>query len=374
MRIAFVSDAIWPYNKGGKEKRMHDISIRLAQKGHDVHIFTMKWWQGDATKVENGVTLHAISPLYPLYAGPRRSIKQGILFGLMCFKLIKETWDVIDVDHMPFFPLFSVKLVCLLKGKKMTATWNEVWGRDYWVKYMGLLGNISYIIERLSVLLPDKIISISELTTNKLKTELKSAKQIVTIPIGVDIEHIQKIKPSKQKSDVIYVGRLLSHKNVDVLIKAVALLAKQNKSISCLIIGTGPELSNLQKLTRELKLEKNVAFLTNIKESDEVYALMKSSKVFVLPSTREGFGIVVLEANACGIPVITVDHEDNAAKDFFSEGMVNELTKIDSKSLSSKLNQFLAYKQTVSTMDVSYTWDFIIAKYIGAVSNAQEAR
>ena len=47
---------------------------------------------------------------------------------------------------------------------------------------------------------------------------------------------------------------------------------------------------------------------------------MKSSKVFVLPSTREGFGIVVLEANACGIPFVTTNHEDNAAKDLINDG------------------------------------------------------
>ncbi len=48
---------------------------------------------------------------------------------------------------------------------------------------------------------------------------------------------------------------------------------------------------------------------------DDLIGYMKSSKVFVLPSTREGFGIVVIEANACGLPVVVVDHEMNAATD-----------------------------------------------------------
>jgi len=47
---------------------------------------------------------------------------------------------------------------------------------------------------------------------------------------------------------------------------------------------------------------------------------MKSSKVFFLPSTREGFGTVVIEANACGIPVVVIDHKDNAAKDLIRDG------------------------------------------------------
>ena len=120
MKIAYVSDAVYPYNKGGKEKRLYDISTRLARRGHDVHIYCMKWWKGPETHlVENGVHLHAISPYYPLYSGERRSIKEGILYGISCLKLIKEDWDVIDVDHMPFFPIIFTKIVCVLKWKKM---------------------------------------------------------------------------------------------------------------------------------------------------------------------------------------------------------------------------------------------------------------
>ena len=57
-----------------------------------------------------------------------------------------------------------------------------------------------------------------------------------------------------------------------------------------------------------------------MEKHEDVYSLMKSSKVFVLPSTREGFGISVIEANACGIPVITVRHENNASKDLIQVG------------------------------------------------------
>ena len=73
-------------------------------------------------------------------------------------------------------------------------------------------------------------------------------------------------------------------------------------------------------LAQKLNLEKNIKFLGLLEDHDDVYAIIKSSKVFVLPSAREGFGIVVIEANACGIPVITVDHKDNAARDLIEEG------------------------------------------------------
>lgn len=365
-KIAFVSDAVWPYNKGGKEKRLFDISIRLAEKGYDVHVYTMKWWKGENIKKENGVTLHGISRLYPLYSGERRSIKEGILFGFSCLRLIKENWDVIDVDHMPFFPLYSVKLICLLKGKKMFATWHEVWGRDYWIKYMGILGYVSYVIERLSVFLPNKIISISAHTTRKLHSELNCSKQIATIPIGVEVDHINEIEASKNKSEVIYVGRFLSHKNIDLLIKSIAILKRQFPKVRCVIIGDGPERQRLEKLVAELDLSDNIQLPGFVKETDDVYALMKSSKVFMLPSTREGFGIVAIEANACGLPIIVINHPENAAKDLVQNKKNGCVVDLDENEIAKTIGYILNttedknIKQSCIDSAKKFNWDEIV--------------
>src|SRR5476651_2229832 len=99
MNIAIVSDAIYPYNKGGKEKRIYEISTRLSKKGYEVHIYCMKWWKSkESIRTENNVTLHAISKLYPLYSGQRRSFLQAILFALSTLKLLREEFDFIEVD------------------------------------------------------------------------------------------------------------------------------------------------------------------------------------------------------------------------------------------------------------------------------------
>jgi glycosyltransferase involved in cell wall biosynthesis len=342
MKIAFVSDAIYPYNKGGKEKRIYETSICLAKRGHNVHVYCMKWWKEKETyRIENGVNLHAISRYYPLYSGKRRSIKEAVMFAFACFKLIREDFDVIDVDHMPYFVLFSTKIVCILKRKKLIASWNEVWGREYWKEYLRGLGNIAYIIEKLSILMPDRIISISEHTTNRLKNDLLSKKDIITISIGVDFKKIKKIPASSEKSDVIFAGRLLPHKNVDVLIKSIAIFKKNRPDIKCLIIGDGLEKKNLEALTQKLNLEKNIKFLGFLENDGDVYALMKSSKVFVLPSTREGFGIVVIEANACGIPVITIDHKDNAARDLIEEGGNGFICQLNEEEIAKRILRIL---------------------------------
>jgi glycosyltransferase involved in cell wall biosynthesis len=370
--IAFVSDAIYPYNKGGKETRLHEISRSLANLGYDVHIYCMKWWSGDKHKIEEGVHLHGICPYIPLYSGTRRSIFQGIAFGLSCFKLIFEKFDVIDVDHMPFFPLYSTKVVCLLKGKKMHATWHEVWGMEYWKNYLGnFKSTIAGLIERFSVLLPDTIYAISPSTAQRLQEKLHYSGKLVLIPNGVDKKRILSAKISNITSDVIFAGRLLNHKNVDLLIEAISLTKKARKDIKLIIVGEGPEKENLEQLAKKLNLEKNVIFSKFKSDVEEVYGLIKASKVFVLPSSREGFGLVVLEANACGLPVITVDHPDNAAKDLIKDSIRGKVSELSAKALASHILFYLeSEKETYSLTKPAklFSWNEVSKIYSSKIS------
>jgi len=367
MKIALVYDAIYPYNKGGKEKRIYDITNILAEKDYDIHIYSMKWWNGSDNKKDGLIYLHGISKLSPLYIKEKRSIKQGGYFGVSCLKLLKENFDIIDTDHMPYFHLFPLKIISLIKRKPLIVTWNEVWGKEYWIKYLGNRGIFGYLIEKMASYLPDKIISISNHTSNRLESELKvSRDKIATIEVGIDTKLINKVKPTKKRYDLIYAGRLLNHKNIDLLIRSVNILKKRRPEITCLIIGNGPEKENLRILTEKLGLVKNVIFIDFLDQSSDLYALMKSSKLFVLPSTREGFGIVVIEANACGIPVITIMHKENASKDLIKEGENGFISKFDENDLANKIDKGLKSQIKINKKCIesarNYDWDKIIPK------------
>ncbi|HKZ34465.1 MAG TPA: glycosyltransferase family 4 protein [Patescibacteria group bacterium] len=368
-RIALVYDCIYPYTKGGGEKRYYEIAKRLAIKGHEVHLYGMKFWEGQDVLQKEGLYLHGICPPKPLYTKDgRRSIRQAVFFGIHCLKLIKENFDIIDCCSFPYFSLFTCKFVCLLKGKKLHSTWHEVWGKKYWRSYLGVLGYIASSIEKFSVFLPDKIISVSEHTTKKLKNDLSSKKDIITVLDGVDVDYIQKIKPSPVKSDVIFAGRLLSHKNVDVLIKSIAILKKSHRNVKCFIIGDGPERTRLEKMVATLHLTRNVVFLGFLENHDEVYSLIKSSKVSVLPSSREGFGMVLVEANACGIPVITVKNKDNAAKDLIEEIKNGYVCRLGEKEIAEKIIKIVKnntneeMRQRCLDSAMKYDWNEIVNK------------
>jgi glycosyltransferase involved in cell wall biosynthesis len=366
LKIALVSDAIYPYNKGGKEKRLYEIYTRLAKRGHTVTIYCMKWWEGAETRELEGVQLKAISPYFPLYAGEKRSIKEAIFFSLHCLKLVKEDFDILEVDHMPHLVLFSTKLVALLKKKKLHVIWNEVWGTSYWIKYMGPSGIFAALIERITSMLPDTFTAISEHTASELTTKLKIPQyKITVVSAGISIADLEDIVPATIQSDIVFIGRLLSHKNVDVLIESIALLKTKYPKIKCIIVGKGPERNNLIELVKKNDLLENIEFIECIDDHNQLYALMKASRVFAFPSTREGFGIVVLEANGCGLPVITTDDQQNAARFLIQEGQNGKTISLSKENLANALDEYMAMNQwetKYTSFIQQYDWNNLAQK------------
>lgn len=329
-KIALVSDAVLPFHKGGKESRIDQLARALVAAGHDVHIYTMKWWDEPTQKVViDGMTYHAISKLYPLYIGERRSFKEGIFFGLACFRMIRHNWDILEADHMPYFPLFSLRLVNIIKRKPFFATWHEAVGLDAWRGYIGpAAGTVAYILERLSILMPRHIIAVSERTQELVRSELHYKGRLSLVSNGIDYPAIAAAPLGPEKTDVLFAGRLVHHKRVDLLLDALAILRKKRPSLRAAIVGSGPELDAIKQQVVRLKLEKNAIVTGRLEHSSDVYSYMKASKVFVSPSTREGFGITILEAYACGLRPVTVRHRDNAAQYLIrpDAGAVCELT------------------------------------------------
>ncbi len=341
MRIAYIYDVIYPYIKGGAEKRIWEISKRLVKKGHEVHLFGIKWWNGENVIMKDGVYLHGVCDPKELYVGGRRSIKEAIYFAYkVLFPLLKENFDIVDCQQSPYFPCFSAKIHSLLKRTPLVITWYEVWG-DYWFGYLGKKGVFGWIVERMAVKLPSTIIPISEKIKEDLKSIGVSEKIMSVVPNGVDFQKIEKVKPDSEEFDVIYVGRLISHKNVDVLLKALSKLKQEIPDIKCGIIGDGPEKENLIKLSKNLGLDNNVTFFGFVEREEDVYSYMKSSKIFVLPSTREGFPNTILEANSCGLPAVIVKHEKNASVGVVKDGYNGFILDLSPEGVAKKVTYLL---------------------------------
>lgn len=364
-KIVFVSDSIYPYMKGGKEKRLHEISKRLSRMGYDVHIYTMHWWKGSKKiKVEDGVTLHALCRLHKLYHGDRRSIKEGIMFGLACFKLMRVRFDVLDVDHMPFFPIVSTWIVCRLRWRRFYGTWHEALSPSDWRSYMGRSGNIAALIERISIHLPHTITAASHQTKELLASIHGRAERVALVASGIDTELISKVQPATVPCDVLYVGRLVKDKNVDILIQAMSKVVKEKPGARCLILGSGIEKVRLMRLASRLGLQKNVTFMEPLEEAADVFSYMKAAKVFCLPSVREGFSITSLEALSCGTPVITIDSPANAARHLVQDGQNGSIVTLAPQVLSDAILHWISPRQNaaINFIAAEHDWDRLAQK------------
>lgn len=311
--VAMVSDAIYPYHRGGKEVRYHELARRLAEHA-DVHVYTMQWWPGAPQRRADAVTFHAISRRHPLYTKNRRSVSQAIFFAAACFRLLNCRFDVLEADHIPYFQVLALRVVATLKRRPLVVTWHEVWGRSYWRQYLGRIGPAAALIESLAMRLPDHIIAASPQTAQRIRALGSYRGPITEAPNGIDITEIRGVRPDRAATDLVVVGRLMPHKRVDLLLEAVALLHRDRLPVTCRVIGNGPERLRLHDRARALGVEAAVDFRHDVGDQHDVYALMKAARVFVFPSAREGFGIAVLEALACGLPVVTTSAPDNLAR------------------------------------------------------------
>jgi glycosyltransferase involved in cell wall biosynthesis len=139
------------------------------------------------------------------------------------------------------------------------------------------------------------------------------------------------VTPSSIATDLLYVGRLVDHKNIDLLLDALTQLKLHGASPKTVIAGDGPERLRLETVAQTRGLD-NVLFLGPVETDRSIYAIMKSAHVFVLPSMREGFGLAALEAAAAGLPIVTVDSRHNAALELVvgrTIGLVSPPTSIE---------------------------------------------
>lgn len=153
------------------------------------------------------------------------------------------------------------------------------------------------------------------------------ACKIDVISMGVDLQNLFTPKIQAQRSDheLLFVGRLVDGKGVEVLFKAMPRLIDQDKNIILSIAGAGPLESELRKLAREMRISTNVNFLGMVKQA-QLPDLYRRATLAVFPfkftknGVQEGFGLVVVEAMGCECPVIAGDlpaihdsitHEEN---------------------------------------------------------------
>jgi glycosyltransferase involved in cell wall biosynthesis len=364
--VALVSSAIFPYHLGGLESRYHELTKVLAGTT-SIHIYTMQWWEGSRTLVDGDITLHAISKLHDMYVDGHRSTRQALLFAAGCVALFRERFDVLLVDQIPYVHILVLRVVATVKRKRLVVTWHEVWGKDYWREYLGRTGIFAWLVESIAMRLPDHILAASPETAQRLQSAIGAKASISVAEHGADLDAIRRTVPDSSDTDLVVVGRLIDHKRVDMLLEAMALLHAQGVPVSCRVIGDGPQRAALHRLADDLGLAEAVDFRHDVREQKDVYALVKAAKIAVFPSEREGFGAAVLEALACGIPVVTTSSPDNLSQFLARRASLGHVCAPTSAALAEMLQDLLSHPAQLSGNVDSwledYSWPAIANKY-----------
>src|SRR3989338_8080734 len=150
MKIAIISDRVYPFFKGGGEKRYWDLAKEIIKKGHEIHFYTGQWPKMKKEMKIEGIHIHGVYKVKSFYVNGRKSIKESIIYSIKLIPvLLKADFDIIDCEQMPLFSMFSCRLVNIVKRKKLILTWYEAWGKKYWQDYLGRFkGLLGYLVER----------------------------------------------------------------------------------------------------------------------------------------------------------------------------------------------------------------------------------
>ncbi len=324
MRICIVYDCLFPYTIGGGERWYRNLAERLAQEGHEVTYLTLRQWErGEQVEIDPRVGVVTVGPRMALYTeGGRRRILPPLAFGFgVLLHLLRRGrhYDVVHTCAFPYFSLLSAALLRPVSRYALEVDWFEVWSRSYWLDYLGGLGGrIGALVQRLCARVPQRAFCFSELHAKRLHEE--GLRGSVTVLRGLYAGSTETVLPRRSDPIVLFAGRLIAEKQATLAVAAIALAAPRIAGLCGKFLGDGPERAALERAIAEHGLQETVS-APGFAEWETVDKEMRGAMCMLLPSRREGYGMVVVEAAARGTPSIVVAGEDNAATELIEEGV-----------------------------------------------------
>ena len=343
LRVAVVTDGIYPYFKGGKEVRFHQLLRRLAGPDVEIDIFTMHWWDGPGIARKWPLTARHLPQL--VYVCRRASFFDSSADVRACaVHNLSPSRPTSSTDHIPpTSGLRGLKVISRLRGIPLIVTWHEWWGQTYWRSYLGRLGQMAARLERFVVSLADCLIVPTEQTAASMTAAGVDRDTIAVLPSGIDMDAIALVGPAQRCYDIVFVGRLLHHKGADMLLGALKELRERSgRRVSCAIVGEGPEKPQLDLLVHQLGLCIDVEFLGATRVSRVGVRPHQERHGVRIANNARGIGIAVAEALACGTQVVTTAHDDNQARHLIEDGVTGYLCDPTVGSLADTLEKALS--------------------------------
>jgi glycosyltransferase involved in cell wall biosynthesis len=322
-RVCLVYDCLFPHTVGGAERWYRNLAERLALGGHQVTYVTLRQWQRGARPDVRGVDVRAVGPRMGLYAkSGRRRILPPLVFGAgVLWHLARHgrEYDVVHTASFPYFSLLAAAVARIAWRYRLIVDWHEVWTGSYWREYLGrAAGTAGWLVQRMCARVPQRAFCFSRLHADRLRDAGLRERDITTLAGEydgpLDAGPVREAQPF-----VVFAGRHIPEKRVLAIPPAIARARERLPELQAVILGDGPERPEVVRLVTDLGLE-GVVEVPGFVATEAVADLMGCALCMVLPSRREGYGMVVIEAAARGTPSVVVEGPDNASVELVAEG------------------------------------------------------
>jgi glycosyltransferase involved in cell wall biosynthesis len=322
MKICIIYDCLYPWSIGGAERWYRSLAEALAARGHQITFLTLTQWKGDRPRIA-GITIVPVGPRMALYRRGQRRIFPPLRFGWGVFlHLLRfgNRYEVVHTASFPYFSLLAAGATRLLHRFRINCDWHEVWSRDYWRTYLGKGGGeVGWLIQRFCAHVPQKAYTFSRLHASRLAAIGVCGSVGILTGEYVARPTAPTCVRAADPPVVMYAGRMIPEKRVPLLVEAVAVARRTIPHLRAVIFGDGPERERIRERIDALGL-RDIVELPGVVPEEQLADAMARALCVVQPSSREGYGMVVVEASAAGVPAIVVAGADNAAVELIEPG------------------------------------------------------
>jgi glycosyltransferase involved in cell wall biosynthesis len=322
LRICLIYDCLYPHTVGGAERWYRSLALRLASEGHEVTYVTLRQWERGERPQLDGVDVVEAGPRMALYGprGGRRTLPPLVFGAGVLWHLLRHgrRYDVVHTCSFPYFSLLAAALVRRLGGYGLVVDWFELWTREYWREYLGGLGGrIGWAVQKLCLRVRQRAFCFARVTAERLRAE--GVHGDVTILNGIYDGPLEPRQVAAAEPLVVFAGRHIPEKRAPAVVAAVVEARRRVPQLRGLVLGDGPErpavLAEIERVGRD------VVEAPGFVSPEEVDDALARAACMLLPSRREGFGLVVVEAASRGTPSIVVRDPDNAAVELVEDGV-----------------------------------------------------
>lgn len=277
---------------GGAEVHLHEISKRIAARGHDVTLLTSGFKGSKAEQDIDGLRI--------VRRGGKFTFNFHVPAAVRSLCAAKD-FDIIidDINKIPFYTPLYVR-------RPLLALAHHLFAHTIFLETILPLALYVYLGEALipPVYRKTKFVVVSESTKQDFMARGIPETNIEVVYNAVDHSMYTPDPAAKAPEPLIgYVGRIKRYKRIDYLLEALKIVAGRIPEVRLKIAGTGDYLPSLVALAERLGIEDRIEFMGFVSEQGKI-DMLREAHVVVNPSSKEGWGVTVIESNACGTPVI----------------------------------------------------------------------